>query len=98
MFECLLCIGPGVLPKEAIEKAQAALDNFANTGMSILEVSHRSPQFEMVVKSTCDSVKSLLQLPDNYHVLLLQGNLLFSYYLAYIAYSCIAYCCCRGCL
>lgn len=72
--------GPAVLPLPALEKAQAAMLNYANTGMGILEISHRSKEFLAVMEETKSGLKDVLGIPDEYEVLFCQGgaNLQFS--------------------
>jgi len=66
--------GPGVLPESALQKSAAAALDFNNLGMSILEISHRSKDFEAVLENTTTLVKELLGVPDNYSILFLQGG------------------------
>lgn len=66
--------GPAVLPLPALKHAQEEFLDFAGTGMSILEVSHRSKEYDAVHHEAMALVKELLALPDNYHVLFLQGG------------------------
>jgi len=66
--------GPGVLPESALQKSAAAALDFNNLGMSILEISHRSKDFEAVLENTTSLVKELLGVPDNYSILFLQGG------------------------
>jgi phosphoserine aminotransferase len=66
--------GPAVLPEPVLETTSKAVLNFAGTGMSIMEVSHRSKQFEELLNETIDLVKKVLGIPDNYKVLFLQGG------------------------
>ena len=66
--------GPGVLPESALQKSAAAALDFNNIGMSILEISHRSKDFEQVLENTTSLVKELLGVPDNYSILFLQGG------------------------
>lgn len=66
--------GPCVLPKPAVESAIEAIRNFDNTGIGILEISHRTPGWERIMKETADLWKELLNIPDNYHVLFLGGG------------------------
>lgn len=66
--------GPSILAKDAFDKAIEAIRNFAGTGLSILEVSHRSKEFEQVMDDSRAIVKSLLNVPDDYDVLFLQGG------------------------
>lgn len=66
--------GPCVLPKPAIESAIEAIRDFDHTGIGILEISHRTPGWERIMKETADLWKELLQIPDNYYVLFLGGG------------------------
>lgn len=65
--------GPCILPQEVFKQASAAVLDFKD-GLSILEVSHRSPEFDAVVEETVKLVKELLDVPSGYSVLLLQGG------------------------
>lgn len=66
--------GPSALPKTVLEKAQQELLNFRNTGMSIMELSHRSKDYEEVHNQAIDRLKKLLSISDDYEVLFLQGG------------------------
>src|SRR5699024_1109592 len=66
--------GPSALPKEIIALAQKELLNFNNTGMSVMELSHRSEEYEAVHEEAIRLLKQLLQIPDNYNILFLQGG------------------------
>lgn len=66
--------GPCILPDSVLQQAANAVVNWNNMGLSILEVSHRSTEFESVVLKTQLLVRELLQVPDNYEVLFLQGG------------------------
>ncbi len=66
--------GPCILPQEVFLEASKAVLDFNNTGLSILEISHRSKEFEEVVKETESLVRELLHVPENYSVLFLQGG------------------------
>ncbi|WP_100406545.1 3-phosphoserine/phosphohydroxythreonine transaminase [Bacillus solitudinis] len=66
--------GPSALPKEVLERAQKELVNFQNTGMSIMELSHRSQAYEDVHNEAIQLLKELLSIPENYEVLFLQGG------------------------
>ena len=66
--------GPSILPKEVLEQASAAIHNFNNTGLSILEIGHRTTHFVEVVKEAQSIVKRLMELGDDYEVLFLQGG------------------------
>lgn len=66
--------GPSALPLEVLEKAQKELVNFNNTGMSIMEMSHRSKDYDAVHNEAIARLKSLFNIPENYEVLFLQGG------------------------
>ncbi len=66
--------GPAVLPREVLQQAQAELLSFNNIGMSIMEISHRSADFDRVIVGAKEGIQKLLNIPDNYQVLFLQGG------------------------
>jgi len=66
--------GPCILPQEVLKGASDAVLNFAGTGLSLIEVSHRSKEFVEVMEEARGLVKELLNVPDNYSVLFLQGG------------------------
>lgn len=66
--------GPAVLPVEVLEKAQSELLSLGGTGMSVMEISHRSEHFEAILESAREGIRELLSVPDNYRVLFLQGG------------------------
>ncbi|MEH3114572.1 3-phosphoserine/phosphohydroxythreonine transaminase [Pedobacter terrae] len=66
--------GPCILPPSVMEQAAQAVINWRGMGLSILEVSHRSPEFEDVVLKTQLLVRDLLSVPDHYSVMFLQGG------------------------
>lgn len=66
--------GPCILPKEVFQEASEAVIDFNNTGLSILEISHRSKEFEEVVTEAEALVRELLNVPEDYSVLFLQGG------------------------
>jgi len=66
--------GPCVLPKEAINASIEALKDFSGTGMSVIEVSHRSKEWQAVMDETEALWKELLEIPDGYKVLFLGGG------------------------
>lgn len=74
--------GPAVLPLPALEQAQRDLVALPGVGMSILEVSHRSPAFEEVIEAAEANLRKLLNIPDNYRVLFLQGGALLQFAMA----------------
>ncbi len=66
--------GPAVLPVPVLEKAQAELLNYAGTGMSVMEISHRSKEFEAIIQTAEADLRELLGIPTNYKILFLQGG------------------------
>ena len=66
--------GPSALPLEVLEKAQKEIVNFNNTGMSIMEMSHRSKDYDTVHNEAVSRLKTLFSIPENYEVLFLQGG------------------------
>ena len=66
--------GPAVLPKPVLEKAQAELLDYQGSGMSVLEMSHRSKEFDKIIKDAESLLRELMGIPDNYRVLFLQGG------------------------
>lgn len=66
--------GPGILPEEVLRKASEAVLDFNNLGLSLIEISHRSKDFEEVMSRARSLVKELLQLNDDYEVVYLQGG------------------------
>ena len=66
--------GPSILPPEVLTQAADAIHNFNNTGLSILEIGHRTSWFMEVVQEAQQTVKRLMDLGDEYEVLFLQGG------------------------
>ncbi|MGI9138768.1 MAG: 3-phosphoserine/phosphohydroxythreonine transaminase [Sediminibacterium sp.] len=66
--------GPSILPQEVLEQAAAAIHNFNNTGLSILEIGHRTSHFVEVVTEAQQIIKRLMGVDDAYEVLFLQGG------------------------
>ncbi|MDB5245678.1 MAG: phosphoserine aminotransferase apoenzyme [Segetibacter sp.] len=66
--------GPSILPYEVLQQASEALLNFNNTGLSILEIGHRTPVFEGVLNEAVSLVKELMQLDSEHEVLFLHGG------------------------
>ncbi len=66
--------GPATLPLLVLKKAQEELLNWENTGMSLMEISHRSKQYDGLHKEASNLVRELMKLPDEYKILWLQGG------------------------
>ena len=72
--------GPCVLPKPAIESAIEAIRNFDNTGIGILEISHRTPGWERIMIETEQLWRDLLHISDDYAVIFLGGGATTQFY------------------
>ena len=66
--------GPSMLPEEVLKKAQAEMVEYGTSGMSVMEMSHRSKDYEAIIKGCEALVRELMNVPDNYTVLFLQGG------------------------
>ncbi len=66
--------GPSILPQSAIDATREALLNFAGTGLSVLEVSHRSKEFDALMADTVSLFKSTLGIPEGYNVIFVGGG------------------------
>ena len=66
--------GPCVLPKEAVESTINAIRDFDNTGIGLMEISHRTPGWERIMAETRQLWRDLLNIPDTYEVLFLGGG------------------------
>jgi len=66
--------GPSALPLEVLEKAQAEMTEYGTSGMSVMEMSHRSKDYDDIIKGAEALVRELMNVPDNYKVLFLQGG------------------------
>lgn len=66
--------GPSVLPLEVLEKAKEDLFDYKSSGVGVLEMSHRTPLFEGVVEEINKDLKELLNIPDNYSIVLTTGG------------------------
>ena len=73
--------GPAVLPYEVVQEVSEALPNLSGSGFGLMEVSHRSDTFQAVIDSAIGRVRSLLSVPDDYEVLLLQGGASTQFYM-----------------
>ena len=73
--------GPATLPLPALEKAQKELLNFKNTGMSLMEISHRSKQYAEVHSDASNLVRELMGLPGDYKIMWLQGGASTQFYM-----------------
>jgi len=66
--------GPGALPLEVLERMRDEMLDYQGTGMSVMEMSHRSPEFEAINEKAEQSLRRLLAIPEDYAVLFLQGG------------------------
>jgi phosphoserine aminotransferase len=66
--------GPSILPQPVFEEASRAILDFNGTGLSVLEIGHRTPLFEAVLDEAVALVKELMQLDENKEVLFLHGG------------------------
>lgn len=66
--------GPAMLPLPVLEKIEEDLFNYKNTGMSVMEMSHRSAFFMEILTDTKNKLKKLMNIPDTYEILFLQGG------------------------
>lgn len=66
--------GPSVLPLEVLEKVQEELLNYRGSGQSVMEMSHRSKEYQKIIDDAEADLRQLMNIPDNYKVLFLQGG------------------------
>ncbi|MHB1314952.1 MAG: 3-phosphoserine/phosphohydroxythreonine transaminase [Christensenellales bacterium] len=66
--------GPACLPVEVLMKIREHLPEYMDKGMSVMEMSHRSKMFEEILTGAQDSLRRLMNIPENYHILFLQGG------------------------
>ncbi len=73
--------GPAILPQPVLQQASEAASSFGDMGLSILEISHRSPQFTAVMDEATQLVKDVLELGDDYEVMFLTGGASSQFYM-----------------
>ena len=66
--------GPAVLPEEVLREAADEMLDYQSTGMSVMEMSHRSKAYDTIIKTAEQDLRELMSIPDNYKVLFLQGG------------------------
>lgn len=66
--------GPAVLPEEVLQEAAAEMLDYQGSGMSVMEMSHRSKVYDKIIKDAEADLRELMNIPDNYKVLFLQGG------------------------
>ena len=71
--------GPAALPLNVLKRAAADMLDWRGSGMSVMEMSHRGPEFTEILANTQSLIRSLLGVPDNYEILLLQGGAIAEY-------------------
>jgi phosphoserine aminotransferase len=68
------CAGPAALPTDVLTQAQSDLLNWQGKGLSVMEMSHRSPEFVGIAQKAEQDLRDLMVIPDNYKVLFMQGG------------------------
>lgn len=68
------CAGPAALPTKVLERAREEMLDYHGRGLSVMEMSHRSPEYAAIAEQAERDVRELLAVPDNYRVLFLQGG------------------------
>lgn len=66
--------GPSMLPEEVLKKAQTEMLEYGTSGMSVMEMSHRTPIYQEIISAAESNLRKLMNIPDNYKVLFLQGG------------------------
>ena len=66
--------GPAILPEAVLKKAADEMLNYKDSGMSVMEMSHRSALYQSIIDQAEADLRTLMQIPDNYQVLFLQGG------------------------
>jgi len=66
--------GPSVMPESVLEKVQGEVMNYGDSGMSVMEMSHRSAVYQSIIDGTESSLRDIMGIPDNYKVLFLGGG------------------------
>lgn len=66
--------GPAVLPESVLQEAADEMMDYKSSGMSVMEISHRSALFQSIIDETEDDLRTLMSIPDDYEVLFLQGG------------------------
>ena len=71
--------GPSAMPLEVLQEARAEFLNYKNTGMSIIEMSHRSPEYAAMHAETKALLRELMEIPDDYEILFIQAAAAYSF-------------------
>ena len=66
--------GPAVLPEEVLREAAEEMMDYKGSGMSVMEMSHRSKVYDTIIKEAEQDIRDLMHIPDHYKVLFLQGG------------------------
>ncbi|PUB91659.1 MAG: 3-phosphoserine/phosphohydroxythreonine transaminase, partial [gamma proteobacterium symbiont of Ctena orbiculata] len=66
--------GPAMLPEEVLQQAREEMLDWRGSGMSVMEMSHRGKEFMSIAEQAESDLRALLQIPDNYKVMFLQGG------------------------
>lgn len=66
--------GPAVLPEEVLKEAAAEMLDYEGSGMSVMEMSHRSKPFQKILDEATQDLRDLMNIPDNYKVIFVQGG------------------------
>lgn len=66
--------GPAMLPQEVLQEAANEMCNWHNSGISVMEMSHRGPEFMSILEDAQTNLRTLLSIPDNYKILFMQGG------------------------
>ena len=66
--------GPSMLPLSVLEQAKSELLSYGTSGMSVMEMSHRSKAYQAIIDEAAQDLRYLMNIPDNYKVLFLQGG------------------------
>ena len=66
--------GPSMLPEEVLKTAAAEMLEFGTSGQSVMEMSHRSKEYQAIFDETEANLREIMNIPDNYKVLFLQGG------------------------
>ena len=74
--------GPGILPLQVIKECQNELPNLAGSGLGLIEISHRSETFQMIINSATEKLRRILSIPKEYTVLFLQGGASLQFYMS----------------
>ena len=70
--------GPAVLPKEVLKEAAEEMFDYRGSGMSVMEMSHRSKVYQTIIDEAEADLRELMNIPENYKVLFLQGGAISS--------------------